>query len=108
MPSTTGPSDSRARSRGSAFEVAEGDSTFGQIIGRHLQCDFVSCKDPDVVLAHLAAGVGHKLVSIVERDPVAHVWQHFVYLAMHFNEFFLGHFSSLARNLVREGSTRTN
>jgi len=44
--------------------MSKGDSTFGHVIGREFQGDFVTGQDADVVHAHLACGVGHEFVAV--------------------------------------------
>src|SRR3990167_3384717 len=64
-------------------QMAEGNATLGQGVGRQLQGHLVAREDADVVLAHLAAGVGNQLVTVVQRDAKARVGQHFGEAALH-------------------------
>ena len=45
------------------------DSAALEVIGRHLDADFVSGKNPDVVHPHLPRDVTQHLVSVVELHP---------------------------------------
>ena len=71
--------------------VAEHDATLGQVVGREFQRDVVTRNDADVVLAHLAAGVGDQLVTVFQRDAESRVGKHFGHSSAHFNQFFFGH-----------------
>jgi len=77
------------------MQVAEGDAALGEVVGGHLQRDVVSREDADVVLAHLARRVGDEHVPVVELHAEAGIRQHFVDDAVHLDQFFLGHETSL-------------
>jgi hypothetical protein len=47
----------------------EGDPGLGQIVRRHLDADFVTDREADEMLAHLARNMGqHFVLIIVQRD----------------------------------------
>src|SRR5262245_64038788 len=46
-----------------------GDTTLGQIVGRHLDQNFVARQHADAVLAHAAGGMGDDLMFVFEFDP---------------------------------------
>ena len=75
------------------LDMPEGHATLGQVIRRHLQRDAVARENADAVLAHFSAGVGDELMAVFKRDAITRVGQHFVDLALHFDEFFFGHSS---------------
>ena len=77
--------------RGTTFDVAEGDAALGQIVRRKLERNLVARKNADVMLAHLAVGVGHEFVTVVEFNAVASIGEHFKHLTRHLNEIFLCH-----------------
>ena len=79
------------RARASPGQMAERDAALGQVVGRQLQRDLVTRQNADVVLAHLAAGVGNQLMAVFQRDAKARVGQDFRHGALHFNQFFFGH-----------------
>src|SRR5216683_4649870 len=54
---------------------AEGDTAFGEVVGRHLDIDLVAGKDADAILAHLARGVREHLVVVVQLDAKHRVGQ---------------------------------
>ena len=57
--------------RAAALEVAEGDAALAQVVGRELERHLVAGQNADVVLAHLARGVGNQLVPVVQGDTEA-------------------------------------
>ena len=67
------------------------DPALVQVVWRELERHVVAGNDADVALAHLAAAVGHQLVTVVERDAVACIGQGLVDHAVHFEKFFFGH-----------------
>ncbi|MOA25395.1 hypothetical protein D3C78_1461170 [compost metagenome] len=75
--------------------MAERDATLGQIVGGHFQRNLVACQDTDVVLAHLAAGIGNQLVTVFQGHAETRVGQDFRDGTLHFNQFFFGHVQSL-------------
>src|SRR6218665_4065613 len=78
-----------------ASPMTESDGPFGQVVGRHLQRHFIARQDADMVLAHLAAGVGDQLVTVVQGYAKERVGQAFGHRALDFDQFFFGHFLSL-------------
>ena len=74
-----------------AFNVSEGDTAFGHVVGGEFKCDLVASQDADVVHAHLACGLGHEFVAVVQSDTVARVGKHLAHQAGHFQHFFFGH-----------------
>lgn len=75
---------SRSR-RGTTFDMAEGDAALGEVIRRELERNLVAGENSDVVLAHLAVGVGDELVTVFKLDAITSVGEHFEHLARHFN-----------------------
>jgi hypothetical protein len=71
--------------------VAERDAPLAQVVGRQFEGDTVTRQDADVVLAHLAAGVGDELVAVLELHAKARVGQYFFHDTVDFDQFFLGH-----------------
>jgi len=80
-----------AAGRCAGLDVAERDAPFAHVVGREFERHLVAREDADVVLAHLAGGVGDQLMAVVQRDAVAGVGQHFADDTAHFDVFFLGH-----------------
>src|SRR6218665_2003284 len=80
------------RARAAARHETERDARFGQGVGRHLQRLFIAREDADMVRAHLAAGVGDQLVTVVQGYAKARGGQDFGHRALHFDQFFFGHF----------------
>jgi hypothetical protein len=74
--------------------VPEGDAALGEVVGGHLEGDRVARDDADVVLLEFAASVGDQGVVVFEGDAIATVGQHFGDRALHFDEFFLGHYGA--------------
>ncbi len=74
--------------------VTEGDAALAEVVRRQFQRDLVTCQDTDMVFAHLAGGIGHQLVTVVQRDAKTRIRQDLVYQAVHFNQFFLSHDST--------------
>src|SRR6185437_5598449 len=70
---------------------AEGDTAFGEVVGRHLDIDLVAGKDANAVLAHLARGMCEHLVVVVELDAKHRVRQQLRDRAGEFYEIFLRH-----------------
>ena len=68
--------------------MAERDAALGQIIGRQFQRDFITRENADVVLAHLAGGLGSQSMTVVQRNTVTGIRQYFVDGPVHFDEFF--------------------
>jgi hypothetical protein len=71
--------------------MAERDPSLAQVIRRDLQRHLVAGDDADVVLAHLARGVGDEIVPVVQANAVAGVGKYVCHDAVHFEHFFLGH-----------------
>ena len=57
--------------------ISEGDSSFGQIIRRHFDLDFVTGQDLYVVHAHLARDMGDNHVAVVQLHAEHGVGQGF-------------------------------
>ena len=89
--------------RAAVRQVAEHDAALGQVVGRQLQAHQVAGDDADVVLAHLAAGVGHQFVAVVQDHAVARVRQDFGHPAVHFDQFFLRHAGAFMPGLHAAG-----
>jgi hypothetical protein len=71
--------------------MAERDTALGQVVGRQVDRHLVAGDDADMVLAHLAAGVGDELMPVVQGHAKARIRQHFGDQPTHFNQFFFGH-----------------
>jgi hypothetical protein len=67
------------------------DSPFRQVVHREFQRYPIARKNANVILANTAGRVRPYHDSIVERDAVAAVWQHFVNDTVEFQQFFFGH-----------------
>src|ERR1700704_3189307 len=80
-----------AARRCAPLEMAERDAPLAQVVGRQLERYVVAGQDADVVLAHLAAGVGHQLVAVFQRHAATQIGQDLVDDAAHFDQFFLCH-----------------
>ena len=78
------------RHRCAAFDVAEGDASLGKIVRGKFQRHLVTGEDADVVLAHLASGIGHQLVTILKQHAETGIRQDFLHDAVHFYQFFFG------------------
>jgi hypothetical protein len=87
VPATLLPTGHRA----AFFNVTERDAALAQIVGRQFQCDLVAGQDADVMLAHLARGIGDQLVAVIQIDPETRVGQDFGNHAIHFKQFFFSH-----------------
>ncbi len=73
------------------LEFAIGDPRFGQIVGRHLDFDFVANADADEILSHLARNVSQHLVTVGQRHPEHRAGQNLRYRSGQFNGFFFRH-----------------
>ena len=71
--------------------VPEIDPALGEIVGRHLHRHPVAGERADMVLTHLAAGIGEDLVVVIQPHPIVPVREHLGYDAFEFEEFFLCH-----------------
>src|SRR5699024_3915660 len=72
--------------------IAVDDAATREIVRRELHHNFVLGKDPDVVLAHLAADVGEHFMTIGQLDLEHRIGKRFDYSAFHFdNAFFFRH-----------------
>ena len=71
--------------------MPEGDSPFGEIVRRQFKGDLVARQDADVMLPHLAGGIGDQLVTIVEINAKTRIGEHFGNHAVHFEQFFFCH-----------------
>ena len=69
--------------------MAEIDSTLGQIIGRHFDCDPVAGKNTDAVLLHLAGGVGKRFMPVVEPYAKPGIGQQLGHGTFEFDQIFL-------------------
>src|SRR5271155_1768549 len=85
---------SLARTRPGSAE-AIGNAPFGEVIGSHFDHHLIAREHADAVLAHLARGVGDDLMAVLQEDPEGGVWQQFADCAFEFQQFFLGHSSSI-------------
>src|SRR6476661_5459180 len=79
----------RGSARGGVSLVPVDDATTGQVVGRELHDDPVLRKDPDVVLAHLAADVREHLVAVAQLDSEHRVGKGFHDGALHLDDAFL-------------------
>ncbi|AOV00148.1 hypothetical protein BI380_01640 [Delftia tsuruhatensis] len=74
--------------------MTERETALVQVIGRHLERDLVAGQHADTVLAHFSAGIGDELVAVFQRYAEAGIRQHFVYPALHFDQFFFSQWDS--------------
>src|SRR6478672_11283051 len=74
------------------------DPTSGEVVGGKLHNHAVLGKDPDVVLAHLAADVGEHLVSVGQLDPEHGIGEGLHDGALHLDHAFL--LRHVLRNLL--------
>src|ERR1700744_6496288 len=70
---------------------AIGDTTFGQIVGRHFHQHLVAGEHSDTVLAHAARGVGDDLVLVLELDAEGGIRQQFRHHTGKFQQLFFRH-----------------
>jgi len=70
--------------------MAERDATLAQVVRRQLQRHLVASQNADVVLAHLASGIGHQRVAVFQRHAKARIGQHFIDFALHLDQVFFG------------------
>src|SRR2546423_7282177 len=75
--------------------VAVDDPAAVQVVRRDLDLDPVAGLDPDPVPAHLPCRVAHRLVPIVERDPVHPVAERLGDLALELDLLLLGRHAHL-------------
>ena len=74
---------------------AEDDTGAGQVIRRKFNRDLISGEDTDVVHPHLAGDVSENHVTVFELDPKRRVRQVLDHLALHLNNVFLAHQTSI-------------
>src|SRR6218665_1271042 len=60
-----------------------------------------------MVLAHLAAGVGDQLVTVVQGYAKARVGEDFRHRALHFGQFFFGHFYLFKTDVPQSAAERS-
>jgi hypothetical protein len=92
--------------RASLLDMAKRNASLGQVVGRQLKRHLVSREDADMVLPHLARGVGNKLVAIVKVYTESGVREHFCDKAVHFKKFFFGHNSFPFKDWVAVATMR--
>jgi hypothetical protein len=91
---------------------AVSDPTFSEIIGRHLDQNFVTGKHPDAVLAHASRRMGDDLVIVLEFLPEGGVGEQFRHHSRKFEHLFLRHkapsasFRSRRRMVGRAGKIK--
>ena len=68
---------------------AVGDTTLGQIVGRHLDQNLVAGQHANAVLAHAAGGVSDDLVFVLELDAESGVGEQLSDDTGEFEQFFL-------------------
>lgn len=76
---------------GEVLSVSEGDTTFAKVIGCHLNCHFVTGKNPNVMLSHFSGNMSRDDVSIIKFDSKHCVWKCFNDCAFHFDLVFFCH-----------------
>ena len=81
IPGVTGV---RRRGGAAGFDVAEGDAALAQVVGRQFECHLVADQDADVVLLHLARGVGDQFVTVFQRDAETGIGKDVIDDALHF------------------------
>ena len=79
--------------------VAEGDSSFGEIVRTHLYLDTVTGENLDVVHTHLAGDVGDDERSVLELHTEHSVGQCLYYRSIHFNAVLFSHTNWSLRSL---------
>ena len=71
--------------------VAEGDSSFGEVVRTHFHLDTVTGEDLNVVHTHLAGDVGDDKGSVLELNAEHSVGQGLYYRSVHFNAVLFCH-----------------
>ena len=71
--------------------MTESDACLAEVVGGHLDIDFVADADADEVFAHLAGDMGEDFVSVGQGDSEHGAGQHLGYRAGQFDWFFFGH-----------------
>ena len=84
------PADAIAKMDSVVSKTVEKTGSVDEIAAA-LAAAVVAREDADVVLLHLASGVGNQHMPVVQRDAEARVGQHFVDHALHLNQLFFGH-----------------
>src|SRR3990170_3472491 len=92
--------------RHSTFLFSEGNSSAGEVVGRHLDGDGVAGQDADIILPHLAGDVGEDVVFLsagVHLDAEGRVGQRRNDYALYLNGIGFAHAvrSSKAPSLAR-------
>lgn len=70
---------------------AEGNATFGQIVGGQLYSDAVTGQDADVVFAHATGDVAGHNMAVVQLDPEHSVRQGLDDRTLHLDVIFFRH-----------------
>src|SRR5262249_39722353 len=75
---------------------AVSDTSFGEVIRRHLDQNLVAGKDSDPVFAHASRGVGDNFVFVLELHPEGGIREELGHYPRKFEHFFFRHKASLA------------
>lgn len=70
---------------------AVSDPRFAEIIGGHLDFDFIANADANEIFAHLTRNMSENFVAVGEGDAEHGSRQHLSYRAHQFDWFFFGH-----------------
>src|SRR5882724_9593543 len=89
---------------GGSFEPI-GDTTFGHVVGRHLDQHLVAGEHADAVLAHAARGMGDDFMFVFELDAEGGVREQLRHDTGKFQELFFGHSLSSIEGI---GTVRTD
>ena len=71
--------------------MTEGNTTFGHVVRRDFQRNFIAGENSDVMLAHFAVCVGNQFIAVVEFDAIASVRKNFGNGCSCFNQVFFSH-----------------
>ncbi|CAH1658376.1 hypothetical protein CHELA1G11_12916 [Hyphomicrobiales bacterium] len=89
-PRRSSPGPNALKSGNELFETI-GDPALGQIIGRHLNENAIARQDADAVLAHLAGGMRHDLMVVLEFDAKHRIGEQFRHNSRELEELFFRH-----------------
>ena len=87
--------------------AAEGDSAFGDVVGRNRHGDDVAGKDADEVFAHFARNVCDNLRTTVKLDAELSVGKGLHDLALSKIWFFFGHRNHFSMGIIVVWNTNT-
>lgn len=67
------------------------NSSFAQVIGRHLNCHLISYEYTNISHSHLPAKLRHYSHSILQRNPKHHIWKQLLNLSLELECVFFCH-----------------